>query len=257
MKKKFLKFSLILSLPLVSAVAFASCGYNKLDEKEYDVQKLEGVSALKAKVIKWIDGDTLTIEFLDDSLAFKKGNKKNVRIEGIDTPEKGIVSKTGYIPTEGIEKEYADKVTKFAEKLIPKNSKILYVFNGTKPGETFDRIVGHIYFKDKDNKYKNYSTKIIKEGYTVPNWDRKLFDSDEKVGYYEAPFAYNAFFEAWKNQKNMYKDTKFLDFLSLDTKLKKIYVKHGYGNGLSYMDKNQEDNFYSDYKFIEKILNEE
>ncbi|VEU59619.1 thermonuclease family protein [Mesomycoplasma neurolyticum] len=247
MKKIYIP--LIVSLP-ITTIAFVSCqSYKSIPETKFDIEKIKGISAIKATISKWTDGDTAEIEFSENKNFASPGLKKNIRIEFIDTPEMGIKSDGNYKKTEGIEREWAEKVTEYAKEILPKGKELLYVFSGTKPIGSYNRIVGSFYYKDDSGKWINYSTEIIAAGLSIPTYDTESFGDDSKIGFYEAPKAWKAFNEAWKNQRGFYKGIKYLDYESLLKKLESIYGKHG-AAGIEFM----RDEFYNKYMYVYNSL---
>lgn len=131
---------------------------------------------INAKLIKIKDGDTFSFEL-------NNGEKINLRLFGIDTPEKfnsnkldkdlqkqnGIFNRLlglGVTKEEMI--EVGELSTNFAKKLLTENS-----FYNVKiiDKDKYDRYVGIVYFNEETPKEMitsdNYNIEIIKQGYAI------------------------------------------------------------------------------------------
>ncbi|WKX02473.1 thermonuclease family protein [Candidatus Mycoplasma mahonii] len=115
----------------------------------------------KAIIDSWIDGDTLKIHYPDDP-----SDVFNVRISLIDTPETHKRVHGEFVHTTGKEREWGDKATEFARKLLPAGSAIWFSTNG---GKSYNRIVGSIFYGEDISSLKNYSISIIYNALALPS----------------------------------------------------------------------------------------
>ncbi|MBN3534891.1 thermonuclease family protein [Mycoplasma procyoni] len=246
-------------LPLVvfpiATVSLYSCNkYEKAEETAYEIPTADGVIKSKdATIVRWVDGDTPVIQFDDQS--FFKGNK-NIRIELIDTPEKGVPKDGTYEKTEGLEHEWAEKATKFGETTLPAGSKVKYVYSGSEPSQSYDRIVGSLYYqKPNDSKWYNYGIEMIRAGLTLPNViDKAYFKSSSRIEFYEGGKIWNAFHYAWANGVGFYKGVPY-DEKRLSEEMDKIYGKRGTPKFQAFLS-STEENVLEIIKYTKELLAE-
>jgi micrococcal nuclease len=84
--------------------------------------------ATEAVIDQIIDGDTVVVDFGD--------SRENVRLIGIDTPEK----EGGFRPAEC----YGEEATSFAAALIPEGTSVL-VTRDVEARDVYDRLLGYVY----------------------------------------------------------------------------------------------------------------
>ncbi|WGI36763.1 thermonuclease family protein [Mesomycoplasma lagogenitalium] len=259
MKKNLLwKTTLMVVFPMFGTFSVVSC--QKEDEKylkESDqLPSYEGIiKHIDATIISWADGDTVTIDAGTGQLV---EGRQRIRLVGIDTPEKGLNKDGVYVESEGEEKLMAEQATNFAKELLPAGTKVKFVFSGRRPAQSYERIVGWIFYEDPQDsgKWKNYSAEIIRQGLTAPNladWKEKMSDISQ-VEYYEAIKLWNAFYEAWNNNRGMYKNAK--NQQELISQFEKYYGERGVPSHLGFY-KETEDNILEKQKFIIDLIEEE
>lgn len=157
---------------------------------------------INAKLLKIKDGDTFSFEL-------ENGEEINLRLFGIDTPEKfnsnkldrdleknnGVISKLFGM---GISKEEmieaGNLATDFAKKLLTENSVYkLEVLDKDK----YDRFVGIVYFNNNATQINvsssNYNEEIIKQGYA------KAYTSYINDDLLKFKYSYHNFISRFKN----------------------------------------------------------
>ncbi|MBG0730894.1 thermonuclease family protein [Mycoplasma sp. 'Moose RK'] len=235
-----------------------------LDEKykwtEKDKQKFkndvlpnsEFFAIVPAKIENWTDGDTVQINPLKTDLLPKSFS---VRLESIDTPEIGSFVGGKYRKTVGLEKKYADQAKQFAEKILPKNTKILFVFTKPKPAQSYSRLVGNIYF-GHDNFYKNYNVEVIKAGLAVPTLQLGLAGVTNKTAiYHYSSIKQAAALENSINHKfGIYQELQGAEFISITNVLDMVYKTRGITNIADFLvlETNRDKNVFDYYEFYLK-----
>ncbi|ADE19959.1 thermonuclease family protein [Mycoplasma crocodyli] len=276
MISKKLKLSLI-AIPFVLSVPFivASCAKNytieqkiqkgkeELDKVKFDEKsayKFSDVDWSKVKYIegeldKWADGDTpylknITAGDNEISRLFYKQNEaelkkgKKIRVLGIDTPEKAL---PGNIEIKPIELVWAQAASKFGEVTILPNQKVRVMTDGQ---PSYDRLVGSIYFGDKF-EYE-YSTEIVRAGYTLPNGSEALkatLDGEDLPSYYQSYGIVLAYKEAKKKQNGFWKI--FNDEYDVTNNTSGIYISRQNNGWKIYSDKDFSDEGFTT---IEQII---
>lgn len=146
---------------------------------------LKKPSKIQAKLIKIKDGDTFSFELLN-------GERINLRLFGIDTPEKfssekmnrDLRNQNGFFQRmigKGVTKEemvsVGEKSTEFAKTLLQESE--TYMISVLEQ-DKYGRYVGIVYFNE-DEKSKvtsnNYNLEMIKQGYAkvYPNYIKNDF----------------------------------------------------------------------------------
>lgn len=187
-------------------------------------------TSLDATIVRWNDGDTPTI-----SLNYPGWPKTiNVRIKDIDTPEKGKKEGNRYTKTSGLEYEYATKATEFAEKLIPVNSKVTFVFSGQHK-KSYERFVGSILI-GHDGIYRNYSVESNQAGLSVTTGDyRKVSDKTSTEFYWglaQSAVIENAINKQYGFYKLLNSDTSTKNILQM---MADVFQTRGTGNLLTFI----------------------
>ncbi len=114
-------------------------------------------AAARAEIHKAIDGDTV-------AATFPGGQTENVRLIGIDTPEKP----GGYLPAEC----FGAEATAFTEALLPPGTPVLLT-GGAEPRDIYDRLLAYVH-RATDGLLVNMA--LAREGYAdtlsiAPNTD--------------------------------------------------------------------------------------
>lgn len=219
---------------------------NKFDEKDFfwnedDVLPDEkNVTILDAEIVEWKDGDTPVIKINDSEF----DGLYNLRIELIDTPEKGLKKGNAYVKSTGLEKTYADRATEFAKRILPKGTKIKYVYSGKgTPGRSYERITGLIFF-GRDKHYKNYSVELVKAGLSLPNSNKQgmiKMNYPQNIEYTELIKIAKAYQQSKNNRFGIWEQ---LNRSSELTFIKEIYNLRGNPPILDIFDENAEDNIF-------------
>lgn len=204
-----------------------------------------------ASIEKWTDGDTATLKSLDSD---KLPQNFSARLESIDTPEVGRRNASGnYEKTDGLEGKYAQKAKEFAEKILPKNSLVYFVFPKTGPARSYDRYVGSIYF-GHNGFFKSYGVEVVKAGLAVPTLQKGLAGiNDQTTIYSYVSIKQAAAVENSVNKKfGIYENLKDTKFESITNAIESIYKTRGVasiGDFLVLGDKNKDKNVFEWYEF--------
>ena len=114
-------------------------------------------AAARAEVLRVVDGDTVVV-------VFEGGRTENVRLIGIDTPEKS----GGHLPAEC----FGAEATAFASVLLPPGTPVLLT-GGAEPRDVYDRLLAYVH-RASDGLFVNMA--LAREGYAAalsipPNTD--------------------------------------------------------------------------------------
>lgn len=124
----------------------------KVQAADLEVPVLEDTaSAMKAKVVRVTDGDTLVLDV--------DGQEMKVRLLGIDTPEK-------YTTRTGEAQHYGEEASRYAESLIEQSDGEVY-FSYSEVADREDRYgrqLGHVWVKD-GKQYVLMNAIMVRDGY--------------------------------------------------------------------------------------------
>lgn len=114
-------------------------------------------AAARAEILRVVDGDTVTV-------VFEGGRTENVRLIGIDTPEKP----GGHLPAEC----FGAEATAFASVLLPPGTPVLLT-GGAETRDVYDRLLAYVH-RAADGLLVNMA--LAREGYAAalsiaPNTD--------------------------------------------------------------------------------------
>ena len=114
-------------------------------------------AAARAEVLRVVDGDTVVV-------VFEGGRTENVRLIGIDTPEKP----GGHLPAEC----FGAEATAFTSVLLPPGTPVLLT-GGAEPRDVYDRLLAYVH-RAADGLFVNMA--LAREGYAAalsipPNTD--------------------------------------------------------------------------------------
>ena len=115
------------------------------EESEESTEDSDGEKAGPYEIVKIVDGDTLKLDI--------DGEKKNVRLIGVDTPESVHPDKTKNVP-EG--KEASDHTKELLSDITE-----VYLVYGTEPADRYGRPLCYVYLPDGTM----LNRKIIEDGY--------------------------------------------------------------------------------------------
>ncbi|MFV8418873.1 thermonuclease family protein [Mycoplasma sp. Sp33II] len=182
-----------------------------------------------AKVLKVADGDTCTVEALEnnDFLGIKKGDRITIRYSGIDTPEKAVGTKIA----SPFEYGFALMSTHFGEAILNVRNNpqsefnnfgdSIYVGFATAGGkDTFNRLTADIFFGE-NGKY-SYNTEITRAGFTLPLADsawESTIKNPESYAHLFYPAIAEALHEATVNERGF-----FNYFASANDIAKYVYI---------------------------------
>lgn len=232
----------ILNLIGISSVATfvpfisASCNNNK-DSDNYKLEihldkdnKKVKLSVFKARVVGHSDGDTITVQALEDKAKIKivKNTNYKLRLSGIDTPEKNVSGTDAVDP----ELYWAKKASQFAKDEL-KTNKIVYVYFDGK--DTYNRVTADVFYnKTKDNidsiddAVSSYSVEITKAGLTLPYETAKesigiKITNSHSLQYYTYYSLGLALKYAYENQKGFF-EKPWYKFRKTPDDFEKIYM---------------------------------
>jgi micrococcal nuclease len=127
----------------------------------------------EARVLRWIDGDTVKLSI---DLGFHTRRIENCRILDYDAPEMRL-----YKGVSQEEKDLGIKTKEYADALVPPNSRVLIRSHYNNTGK-YGRFLVQLYFVDmKDQELKDYAFVMKNEGFIkdpFENDDSSLSDMD-------------------------------------------------------------------------------
>ena len=150
-----------------AAVTAGSAGAAGVVLADVDVEAVRGrhptslfgipPAAARAEVLRVVDGDTVVV-------VFDGGRTENVRLIGIDTPEKT----GGHLPAEC----FGAEATAFTSVLLPPGTPVLLT-GGAETRDVYDRLLAYVH-RASDGLFVNMA--LAREGYAVdlpivPNTD--------------------------------------------------------------------------------------
>ena len=163
-------FLLLLGIS-ISVLTILSC--NQLDVEmetdfEFEVGTGQGQSAIRARVTRVIDGDTVEVKLAS-------GEKDKVRLLAVDTPETRQANKPGeYGDITDIEclKDWGNRATSFAEKKLDGES-VHLVTEDSQLRDVYDRLLAYVHLKDGEDFNETLVMKGFARVYEEGDSDRE------------------------------------------------------------------------------------
>ncbi len=130
--------------------------------------KSEQLDLKEVKLDRVVDGDTVII--------FLNGKRERLRLVGLDTPESMDIN--------GRTREcFGKEASLKAKEILSKAEKIYFLPKKNDSRDRYGRLLGYLFIENKNNDLKNFSLKMIEEGYGMEytyKGENYLFKKDFK-----------------------------------------------------------------------------